>query len=297
MSALLIQTPLSDLERNDDHAAPTHHRQPDTSREEERAAAVRPADRAADGHPRHHGREHRAAEPRERPRADRIEHQLDDHELLADLRQPPPLRRPRRRPARATPDVSDRSRHLHRVLVRLRAGRHGRRPLRRPGRPGTRSSDALPGSTRDHHVRLPRQPARESSRSLGRGRRRRRCDRRPRRRPPDRVHRLADDLLRQPPRRRNPRDRRTEDRPGRHPQAALAGSRPPRRRARNDESRRDRLRDHPGRGCGLDFGSDSPVRPRRPRRPRRLRGSRAPHRHPLLRIERLADRAVGGGSS
>ena len=191
----------------------------------------------------------------ERPAPDRLQHQLDDHELLAHLRQPAPLRRPRRRPARATPDVPDRPRHLHRLLVRLSDGRHRRRPLRRSRRPGPRRGDALPGSARDHHDRLPGQPAGEGARRLG-SRRRRRCrDRRPRRRRPDRVHRLADDLLRQPPRRSRTRDRRTEDHPGRHPQAALEGSRPPRRRARNHEPRRDRLRDHAGRGRRLDFRS------------------------------------------
>ena len=106
-------------------------------------------------------------------------------------------------------------------------------PLRRSGRPGSRRRDALPRSARDHHVRLPGQPAGEGARRLGRRRRRRCCDRRPRRRRPDRVHRLADDLLRQPPRRSRTRDRRTEDHPGRHPQAALEGSRPPRRPARD----------------------------------------------------------------
>ena len=86
----------------------------------------------------------------------------------------------------------------------------------------------------------------EGARRLGRSRRRRCCDRRARRRRPHRVRRLADDLLRQPPRRSRTRDRRTEDRPGRHSEAALERSRPPRRPARNDESRRDRLRDHAG---------------------------------------------------
>ena len=220
------------------------------------------------------------------------EHQLDDHELLAHLRQPAALRRPRRRPARTAPDVPDRPRHLHRILVRLGDGRHRRCPLRRSGRPGSRRRDALAGSARDHHVRLPGQPAGEGARRLGRSRRRRRRDRRARRRRPDRVHRLADDLLRQPPRRSRTRDRRTEDHPGRHPQAALEGSRPPRRRARDDEPRRDRLRDHAGRGRWLDFRPDAPVRPRRPRRPRCLRGARAAHRHTAP-----ADRAAGRSRS
>ena len=209
---------------------------------------------------------------------DRLQHQLDDHELLAHLRQPAALRRPRRRPARATPDVPDRPRHLHRLLVRLGDGRHRRCPLRSSGRPGSRRSDALPRSARDHHVRLPGQPAGEGARRLGRRRRRRCCDRRPRRRRPDRVHRLADDLLRQPPRRSRTRDRRTEDHPGRHRKPRWKGLDLRGAAARHDESRRDRLRNHAGRGCWLDFRPDAPVRPRRPRRARGLRGSRAPHR-------------------
>ena len=40
------------------------------------------AHRAADGHPRHHRREYRAAAHRHRPAAERLQHQLDDHELL-----------------------------------------------------------------------------------------------------------------------------------------------------------------------------------------------------------------------
>ena len=229
--------------------------------------------RAADGDPRHHRREYRPAEPLPRPRHQRQLDQLDDHELLAHLRQPAPLRWPRSRPARTTPDVPDRPRHLHRVLVRLGHGGHRRCPVRRSGGPGSRGSDALPGCARDHHVRLPGHPAGEGSRRLGRSRRCWRRDRRPRRRRPDRVQRLAHDLLRQSPRRSRTRDRRAEDHPGRHSEAALEGSRPPRRRARNHESRRDRLRDHPGRGRRLDVRPDAPVRPRRPRRARCLRGS------------------------
>ena len=84
--------------------------------QEEPRAPARAPRRAADGHPRHHRREHRAAEPREGPAAQRLADQLDDHELLARLRQPPALRRPRRRPARAPPPVPDRPRRLHRRL-------------------------------------------------------------------------------------------------------------------------------------------------------------------------------------
>ena len=253
-----------------------HRRKPPTATpkrgrsqgQEERPGAVRAADRAADGDPRHHRGEHRAAEPLGRPESDRVQHQLDNHELLAHLRQPAALRRPRRRSARTTPDVPDRPRHLHRLLVCLSDGRHRRCPLRSPRGPGSRRSAALPGSARDHHGRLPGQAAGQGARRLG-SRRRRRCrDRRARRRRSDRVRRLADDLLRQPADRSRTRHRRTQDHPRRHPQAALDRSRPPRRPARDHEPRRNRLRDHPGRGRRLDIRSDSPLRPRRSRRPR-----------------------------
>ena len=48
--------------------------------------------------------------------------------------------------------------------------------------------------------------------------------------------------------------------------------------------------------CRLDLHPDARLRPRRARRPRRLRRLRAPHRHSRCSsVERLADRAVGGG--
>ena len=62
-------------------------------------------------------------------------------------------------------------------------------------------------------------------------------------------------------------------------QAAVDGSRPPRRSARHHESRRDRLRDHSGRGRGLDFGSDAPVRAPAASQASRPSRPRAPHRH------------------
>ena len=230
MSDLLSQTSPSDLERTSHAQAHRQHLPPLSRLRRTLEGRPRPSgrapDRPADGHPGHHGREYRAPESRDGSRASWLVRQLDDHELLPDLRQPAPLRRPRRRLARTTPDVPDRSRHLHRLLVRLGDGRHRRRPLRGSRGPGSRRRDALPGSARDHHVRVPRPPAREGARCLGSRRRRRCCDRRPRRRRPDRVHRLADDLLRQPPRRSSARDRRSEGHPGRHPEAALEGSRP-----------------------------------------------------------------------
>ena len=164
------------------------------------------ARRAADGHPRHHRREHRHAEPREGSAAQRLADQLDDHELLAGLRQPPALRWPRRRPARTPPPVPDGPRRLHRLVPRLGARRHGGRALRGAGGPGPRRSDALPGSALDHHDLLPRPREGEGARRLGRSRRRRCGDRRSRRRPSHRVRRLADDLLRQSPRRDRTRD-------------------------------------------------------------------------------------------
>ena len=74
------------------------------------------------------------------------------------------------------------------------------------------------------------------------------------------------------------------------------GTRPPRCGSRHHESRRNRLRDHPGRERWLDFHPDAPDRPRRTRRARSP--SRVFERRtetPLLRVERLVDRAVGGG--
>ena len=70
-------------------------------------------------------------------------HQLDDHELLADLRQPLALRRPRRRPPRSPPHVPHRTRHLHRLVLRCRRWRQAPRrcsPLARARGSAPRSS-------------------------------------------------------------------------------------------------------------------------------------------------------------
>ena len=101
------------------------------------------------------------------------------------------------------------------VVARLRPRRHGRCAVRGAGRPGSRSRHALPGRAVDHHELLPRPREGEGARRLGRRRRRGCGDRRPRRRAPDRVRRLADDLLREPPCRVRTRGRGTEDRSGR----------------------------------------------------------------------------------
>ena len=207
---------------------------------------VRPAHRPADGHPRHHGREYRAAEPRERPSAHGLQHQLDDHQLLAHLRKPAPLRWPRRRSARASSDVLDRPRYLHRIVVRVGHGGLSGRPVRSPRGPGSWCSAALSRSACDHHDGVPGEPAGESARRLGSSRRRGRRDRRPRRRRPHRVRRLADDLLRQSAGRSGTRDRRTQDRARRYAEATLARARPPWSPARDNEPRRHRLRDHTG---------------------------------------------------
>ena len=139
--------------------------------------------------------------------------QLDDHELLARLRQPAPLRRPPVRPRRAPAHVPDRPRNLHRLLGRLRRRGHRGGIVRSTRRPGPRSRPALTGRPLDHHERVPRQGAGEGARSLGRSRRRRRGDWRPRRRRPHRGRRLAPHLLRQHP----GRDRARSRRPERHP--------------------------------------------------------------------------------
>src|SRR6266566_3652336 len=117
------------------------------------------ARRATDGHPRHHRREHRAAAYRRRPAARRLEDQLGDHQLLADLRQSPALRRPRRRPARPPPHVPHGARRLHRLVVCLGDGGECGDAVRLPRGPGARCRDPLPGCALDHHLRLPRRAA------------------------------------------------------------------------------------------------------------------------------------------
>src|SRR6188768_1835290 len=161
MSDLVIRTPSSELRRNVNAARksvrlgnteeplpspPTPQARPALDEPEGRPAPRRPTRRPADGDPRHHRSEHRAAEPRHGARPDRLQHQLDDHELLADLRQPAALRRPRRRSARAAPDVPDRPRYLHRLLVRLRDRRHGGCSVRGPGGPGPRRALLSPAA-------------------------------------------------------------------------------------------------------------------------------------------------------
>ena len=182
-------------------------------RQKPRRSPRRPARGSADGDPRHHGREHRLAEPRPRSAAERLDGQLDDHELLARLRQPAPLRRPAGRPRRPPADVPDRPRSLHRLVGRLGPGGHRRSTVRSTGRPGPRRRDALAGRSLDHHNCLPGQAAGQGARSLGCGRRRRRGDRRPRRRRPHRGRRLAPHLLRQHPGRDRARSRRPESHP------------------------------------------------------------------------------------
>ena len=87
-----------------------------------------------------------------------------------------------------------------------------------------------------------------------------------------------------------------EGHPPRHREAALARARRARRAARHRQPRRPRLRDHPGRSRRLGLDPDDRAHRRShssgspPSRP----GSAGP-RSPLLRVERLADRAVGGG--
>ena len=142
-----------------------------------------------------------------------VDGQLDDHELLARLRQPAPLRRPAGRPRRPPADVPDRPRSLHRLVGRLRPRGHRRGTVRSTGRPGPRRRPALAGRPLDHHDCVPGQAAGQGARSLGCGRRCRRGDRRPRRRRPHRGRRLAPHLLRQHPRRDRARSRRPESHP------------------------------------------------------------------------------------
>ena len=106
MSDLVSQTPTSNLEGASRAAQAKTARERNRDRREGRRhqaaplASPRPARCPADGHPRHHRREYRAPPHRRRPATERLEHQLDDHELLADLRESPAVRRPRGRSPR-----------------------------------------------------------------------------------------------------------------------------------------------------------------------------------------------------
>ena len=78
------------------------------------------------------------------------QHQLDDHELLAGVRQPPPSRRASRRPLRRPPHVHDRPRPLHPRLRRRRAASEPA-PCSPPAPLKARRRDALPRRARHHH--------------------------------------------------------------------------------------------------------------------------------------------------
>ena len=123
-----------------------------------------------------------------------------DHRVRDHVRRLPAARRAGRRPARPTPRLPRRRRHLHGRLVRLRPRlvRGGAdRPARRAG---LRRGDHLAGRALDHHDDLRGGlRAEQGARDLGRDGRRRRGGRRARRRHPDQVPRLGVDLLRQRP--------------------------------------------------------------------------------------------------
>ena len=235
--------------------------------------------RTADGHPRHHSREHRPAAHRDRPEPERLHDQLDDHELLADLRKPASLRRPRCRSARPPADVPDRTRRLHRRVARLGDGRKRRDAVRGAGRTGRWCRDPLAGGALDHHDGLPGLEACEGARRMGSRGRSRRGDRRPRGWRPDAVRRLADDLLRQRARRGRAVRRRVAHRPA--GRKRLAGEASTSRRAllattsiaaivfaitQADSVGWTSFQTHL---CGLGGLG----------RPRRIRDLRAPHRH------------------
>ena len=175
-------------------------------------AAGRAARRPADGDPRHHGREHRAAEPRQGPAAQRLDRSAgrsratrsssaacsSSAAALADLLG-------RRRLFLTGLGVFTVS-----SLASALAGTAGALFAARAGQ-GLGAAMLSPAALSIITTSFQGNAAGEGARGLGRGRRRRRSDRRPRRRPADRVRRLADDLLRQPPRRdrrsRSPRSR------------------------------------------------------------------------------------------
>ena len=112
---------------------------------------------ATDGDPRHHGREHRAAEPRDRPRGysgSTISWTITSYSL--DLREPAPLRRPGGRSARTQAPLPDRPRHLHGLVACLPAmAASAGDALRGARRSRPRRGDALAGCPLDHHDGLP----------------------------------------------------------------------------------------------------------------------------------------------
>ena len=223
-------------------------------------------------------------------------HRLDDHQLLADLRQPAAVRRTRRRPARPPPRLPHRPGRVHRLIAGHGARRRRHDALRRPRRPGPRRRDAVPGRAVDHHHLLPGPRAREGARRLGRGRRRGRRHRRPARRRADRARRLARDLLHQPARR--PRARRR-----RH-----CTSCPPTRRGRSGAASICAARCWPPPSLGALVYALSQAQSSGWTSTQTLGLGAAAlaglaafaalelrTAQPLLRVQRLADRGVGGG--
>ena len=202
--------------------------------------------RAADGHPRHLRGECRASGSGEGPRNRPGRHRLDDHQLLARLRQPAAARRTRRRPARPPTRLPCRPGGVHRFVARSRRSPATRRCCS-PRAPGRASAPRCcrPPRCRSSR-RLPRPGARQGARRLGCGRRRRCRRRRPARRRAHRAGRLARDLLHQPPGRPRPRGWRHAHPARRHRAAAVARPRSPRRAARHGQPRRPRLRPLPG---------------------------------------------------
>ena len=188
---------------------PTRGRSRRRRRAPAQAAAAAALRRAAHGHPRHHGRQRRHAGHRQGPRHRRQRHRLDDHQLLADLRQPAAAGRARRRPARPPPDVPLRTGHLRHRFTGRRARRGRRDAVRCSRRPGSRRRAALARCAVDSHEHLPAgHAANPRAGRLGRRRWRRRRRRRASWRRPHRVARLAGDLLHQPPDRHRARHRR-----------------------------------------------------------------------------------------
>ena len=119
LSDLLARTRVSELANGAAHAPsnpPTQSRYQQPAPAAPRGAARR----AADGDPRHLGRERRPARPGEGPRHQGRRHRLGDHQLLPDLRQPAAPRRARRRPARPPARLPRRAERVHGVVARSR---------------------------------------------------------------------------------------------------------------------------------------------------------------------------------
>ena len=163
-------------------------------------------------------------------------------------------------------------------LARLRPRAERRRADRRAGRPGRRRGGDVRHDVRAAQQHLPRPGPRHRVRRVGRGNRRRRGGRADHRRPADRGHVLAVDLLREPPGQRRAPIALCAARARRVPrQTRQRADRRPRHATFTAAAARVDLRLDPGQRAGWASGGRWACSPRR-RAARRLRRGRAPQR-------------------